>query len=101
MSTPHRIVPDGPTGGPWRSGAATPRKRGRCCRPPHPRVAETAFVLTGEPSGAVVIRLFLYFCFLAAGLWLGAQYERVTAVERCLNAGGSADPRGFCLGPAR
>ena len=48
-----------------------------------------------------MIRLILYICCFGAGLWLGAEYERVTAVERCLNAGGSADPRGFCLGPAR
>ena len=48
-----------------------------------------------------MIRLILYASFFAAGLWLGAEYERVAAVERCLNAGGAADPRGFCLGPAR
>lgn len=48
-----------------------------------------------------MIRLILYFCFLAGGFWLGAQFESKIAIERCLNAGGSADPRGFCLGPAR
>jgi len=46
-----------------------------------------------------MIRLAIWAAIFAAGLWAGVQYERVTAVERCLNAGGSADPHGFCVGP--
>ncbi|MCA8879495.1 MAG: hypothetical protein KDA73_05925 [Rhodobacteraceae bacterium] len=48
-----------------------------------------------------MIRLIIYAVIFLAGLWAGAEYERVTAVERCLNAGGSADPRGFCIGPGQ
>lgn len=48
-----------------------------------------------------MIRLVIYAGIFAAGIWAGAEYERVAAVERCLNAGGSADPRGFCLAPRR
>ncbi|QIE42747.1 hypothetical protein [Meridianimarinicoccus aquatilis] len=46
-----------------------------------------------------MIRLVIYVLMFSGGLWAGSEYERVTAVERCLNAGGSADPRGFCIGP--
>ncbi len=48
-----------------------------------------------------MIRLIIYAAIFAAGLWAGAQYEQVTARERCLNAGGSVDPRGFCIAPDR
>lgn len=47
-----------------------------------------------------MIRLVIYLLVFAAGLWVGAKYERVTAIDRCLNAGGSADARGFCVAPA-
>ncbi|WP_238547940.1 hypothetical protein [Meridianimarinicoccus roseus] len=46
-----------------------------------------------------MIRLVIYIAVFAGGLWAGAEYQRVTAVEDCLNAGGSADPRGFCVAP--
>ena len=46
-----------------------------------------------------MIRLVIYAVIFAVGLWAGARYEKVTSVERCLNAGGSADPRGFCVAP--
>jgi len=46
-----------------------------------------------------MIRLVIYGVIFAGGLWAGARYEQVTSVERCLNAGGSADPRGFCVAP--
>jgi len=48
-----------------------------------------------------MIRLVIYIVIFAAGLWAGQEYERVTAIERCLNSGGSADPRGFCRAPAQ
>ena len=57
--------------------------------------------VVAQPGAGAGSALMNVVWFLVAGLWLGAEYERVTAVERCLNAGGSADPRGFCLGPAR
>ena len=45
-----------------------------------------------------MIRLVIYAAIFAAGVWVGTEYERVTMVDRCLNAGGTADPRGFCRG---
>lgn len=45
-----------------------------------------------------MIRLILYIIIFCAGLYAGTEYEKVTAMERCLNAGGSVDPRGFCKG---
>ncbi|WP_193139620.1 hypothetical protein [Meridianimarinicoccus sp. MJW13] len=45
-----------------------------------------------------MIRLIIYVVMFGAGLYAGSEYERVTAMERCLNAGGSVDPRGFCMG---
>ncbi len=46
-----------------------------------------------------MIRLVIYAVIFATGLWAGAQYEEVRAQERCLNAGGAFDARGFCLAP--
>jgi hypothetical protein len=46
-----------------------------------------------------MIRLVIYAVIFTAGLWAGAQYQEVKAREDCLNAGGMADPRGFCVAP--
>lgn len=45
-----------------------------------------------------MIRLVIYTVIFGLGLYAGVEYERVTGMERCLNAGGSVDPRGICLG---
>ncbi len=38
---------------------------------------------------------------LGAGIWLGFKAERFLYMDRCLDAGGQIDPRGFCkLGPS-
>ena len=44
-----------------------------------------------------MIRLMIYLILFCAGLWAGAEYQRVSSIDDCLNAGGSADPRGFCI----
>ena len=45
-----------------------------------------------------MIRLVVYAVIFCAGMWVGAEYERVTGIDACLDAGGAADPRGFCIG---
>jgi hypothetical protein len=37
---------------------------------------------------------------LALGIWLGMKAEQYLQVQRCLDAGGMADVRGFCVGQA-
>jgi hypothetical protein len=37
---------------------------------------------------------------LALGIWLGMKAEQYLQVQRCLDSGGLADMRGFCVGPA-
>lgn len=44
-------------------------------------------------------RLVIYLVLFGTGLWAGAKYERMSRIDACLAAGGSADPRGFCTGP--
>lgn len=45
-----------------------------------------------------MIRLVIYLVIFCVGLWAGAEYERVAAIDRCLNAGGAVDARGICSG---
>ncbi|MCA8882954.1 MAG: hypothetical protein KDA50_04295 [Rhodobacteraceae bacterium] len=45
-----------------------------------------------------MIRLVIYAVIFCLGLYAGVEYERVTGMERCLNAGGSVDPTGICIG---
>jgi len=44
-----------------------------------------------------MVRLFAIMA-LAFGLWAGMKVERALQADRCLNAGGSVDSRGFCSG---
>ena len=47
-----------------------------------------------------MFRLIIWTALFGAGLWAGAEYERMSAVDRCLDAGGSYDARGLCRGIA-
>ncbi|MEM1130174.1 MAG: hypothetical protein AAGH83_06595 [Pseudomonadota bacterium] len=43
-----------------------------------------------------MIRLVIWAVLFAAGAWAGTEYTRMTAINACLDAGGTVDPRGFC-----
>ncbi|MFV0245020.1 MAG: hypothetical protein ACK5IB_08380 [Qingshengfaniella sp.] len=47
-----------------------------------------------------MIRLILWVAIFCAGLWAGAKYERVNAIDACLNAGGQIGADGVCRGVA-
>jgi hypothetical protein len=36
--------------------------------------------------------------FLAVGIWLGIKAERFLMEDRCLDASGTVDARGVCIG---
>jgi len=44
-----------------------------------------------------MLRMFAIL-MLGAGVWLGVKAERYLQTDRCLDAGGSFDARGFCDG---
>ncbi len=45
-----------------------------------------------------MIRLLAYAVIFCAGMWVGAKYEEVSAMDSCLDAGGKVNPAGFCEG---
>ncbi len=45
-----------------------------------------------------MIRLIFLGLVLAAGFWLGGEWQKSMAIRACLDAGGGIDPRGFCVG---
>jgi hypothetical protein len=44
-----------------------------------------------------MIRLVIWAVMFGAGLWSGTEIARISGIDACLDAGGSVDPRGFCL----
>jgi hypothetical protein len=43
----------------------------------------------------------IWIVMLSIGIWLGFKADRFLYMDRCLDAGGQLDPRGFCaLGKA-
>lgn len=47
-----------------------------------------------------MLRTLIWGAIFAGGLWAGTELAGVMAEERCVNAGGAVDPRGFCVAPA-
>lgn len=43
-----------------------------------------------------MIRLIIWAALFGAGIWAGTEFSRMTAINACLEAGGTVDPRGFC-----
>ncbi|MGG7643308.1 hypothetical protein ACQ5SP_00685 [Rhodovulum sp. YNF3179] len=47
------------------------------------------------------MRRLLMLILCAGAFWAGMRVERVIAVDRCLDLGGTVTPQGLCLGAER
>ncbi len=46
-----------------------------------------------------MIRTLIWGGIFGLGVWAGTELAGVTEGERCINAGGTPDDRGFCVAP--